>query len=99
MSTEEKVIPKQVDEQLNKRLDEKVDEKLESLPKPIPPAEMDRLLEMNGKLQVAEFIQHDCNNDNCGICKMKNTIDSEAFKRGAVAGVKLGRKYPNLKVE
>lgn len=65
----------------------------------IPKAEMDKLLEIHGKLNIAEMVNHECTNDDCGICRMKSGIDGAAFKRGTIAGIKLGRKYPNLKVD
>ena len=49
---------------------------------------------------IMEMIEHVPHNDNsnCGICNMKKSIDGNAYKRGLVSGVKLGRKYPTLKV-
>lgn len=83
-----------------KKVYDHIDNKIEEgLKDNIPKAEMDKLLEMNGKVQIAEMINHECNNDDCGICKMKTGIDQAAFRRGTVAGIKLGRKYPNLKVD
>ena len=85
-----------------KKVYDHIDEKVKAGMKDagyIPPAEMDKLLEINGKLNVAEFIQHECQDEGCGICKMKSGIDGAAFKRGLGAGVKLGRKYPTLKVD
>ena len=62
--------------------------------------DFDNILEMSKDATVYDVINHNnCNKENCAICGMKGKIDQDAFKRGTVAGIRLGRKYPGLKVE
>ena len=62
--------------------------------------ELSDITQMAKDSSVYDVINHnDCNKENCAICGMKSKIDQDAFKRGTVAGIKLGRKYPKLVVE
>lgn len=90
-------IKNEVMDNVDKKYNEKITELLEK--NNTTDEELNKMLKMHEKTTIAEMINHDCNNSDCGICKMKNGIDQNAFKRGAIAGVKLGRKYPSLKVD
>ena len=98
MSNEEVKQHSTTDQEVNEVLDNKIDKKIQD--NFISKDEMSELVKTFGeKVNIAEFISHDCSNDDCGICKMKNNIDSQAFKRGVKSGYKLHAKYPNLKVD
>ena len=60
--------------------------------------DFDELLKAHGQVQIMEMINHKPHDDNsdCGICTMKTNIDAEAFKRGLVSGIRVGRKYPEI---
>ena len=61
--------------------------------------DFNKLAESVKEVTIMEMINHAPHNDsNCGICNMKKSIDGNAYKRGLVSGVKLGKKYPKMEV-
>ena len=83
---------------LKAKVDEEIEEKMKESGY-VKSADFDDLLKSVGELKIHQMVNHKpCNDDNCAICGMKQSIDSQAFRRGIISGVQLGKKYPNLEV-
>ena len=60
--------------------------------------DLDDLVKVTRDFTIQQVLDHqDCNDNNCGICKMKSNIDGTAYERGIKNGIQLQQKFPNEK--